>query len=414
MGPESSGGQRRPRSKSQILITPSPASSRLVPITASPQSASSPLTHASSQPSLDASSSHGQDPPASSQEKGFTGLPSVRQLAQTFGGKSTSGQSNSTHAATNYRPIIRAKSMAASDVSRRPDMTRSSDSSKVNGVPTMTGIGGRLQGQYVKRTPAPKPPGNSITNTANGQTELERVQARLRATGMSNSNTGMQNGDREVSVFKTNLDRKKSSSSILLGQKTDFDGDGDSRGLGLSVAQPSPEPQLGTMRRAQSREELYAIESRTRVQKDAMLKEIGNRKAATTAADEKESYTPITGQWGLKGSNLLAQRLQQGKWIVVLELCCAVCVWFMWCVLGLFVFFRSCLSCWLAGLFCCCCCCYFFLFYFSPLFSFPVFAGFFLWVLYVFVCLVCFTVFTGITWHNIGILIQVMYLAANK
>ncbi|XP_076448133.1 uncharacterized protein LOC143284892 isoform X2 [Babylonia areolata] len=316
--------ERRPRSKSQILITPSPASLPMSPLPASPPSHASPhpsssssLTHASSQPSLVASS-QSQEPSASPPEKGFLGLPSVKQLAQTFGAKP---QGTTADTATNYRPVIRAQSMAASDASHRQNVTSASSSSKVNGVPALTGVGGRVQGQYVKRNAAPKPPSTTSSTVQNGQTELERIHARLQSSrelnlsslpdkpvtprAVNGTSSAGQNGEREVSVFKTNLDRKKSSSSIVLGQKTDFD---DS----LSVAQPAREAQMAPLRKAQSREELYAIESRTRMQKDALLKEIGSRKKS------EESEPPLSpsvtmGQWGLKGSSLLAQRLQQDE-----------------------------------------------------------------------------------------------------
>lgn len=318
--------EQRPRSRSQVLITPSPASSQPVSASSPPQAASSPLTHASSQPSV-AASSQGQGPSAASPEKAFNGLPSVRQLAQAFGGKPGSGQNNpASTTTTNYRPVIRAQSVAASDVSRRPNfMNQPSASSKVNGVPTTTGLGGRLQGQYIKRAAPQKPPSSATTTTANRQTELEKVQARMRASREINlsplpdkplapaaaSGSVAQNGDREVTYFHTNLDRKKSSSSIVLGQKTDFDDDDTSPSVGSSSS-PSQGQQLNKMRRAQSREDLYAIESRARVQKDALLKEIESRKV-DPPREKLPSSTAVSGQWGLKGSSMLAQRLQQGK-----------------------------------------------------------------------------------------------------
>ena len=324
----------RARSRSQVLITPSPASSQ--PVSASSPLPSSSLTHASSQPSV-AASSQMQGPSAATQDKAFNGLPSVRQLAQTFGGKPSSGQNNpASTATTNYRPVIRAQSIAASDASRRPNfMNQSSASSKVNGVPTMTGVGGRFQGQYVKRAVQKPPSSTTATTAANGQTELEKVHARMRASREINISplpdkpaaatySATQNCDKETTYFTTNLDRKKSSSSIVLGQKTDFDDD-DSLPSGGSASNSSQGQQLSKMRRAQSREELYAIESRARVQKDALMKEIGKRKEDAPQENVPGSTT-VSGQWGLKGSSMLAQRLQRGKKTVAF--------YFFWCYSG--------------------------------------------------------------------------------
>ncbi|KAL8593717.1 hypothetical protein ACOMHN_021899 [Nucella lapillus] len=328
--------ERRPRSKSQILITPAsrPLSQASPPTHASSSSSpssSSPLTHASSQPSLAASSQSAPAPAPPPPEPSFAGLPSVKHLAQTFGARpQSSGAAAGT--STNYRPVIRAQSMAGSDASRRANVTpSSSSSSKVNGVPALTAAAAttntkKVQGQYMKRTAAPKPSPLATASTP-GQTELEKVHARLQSSRELNlsplpnkppalkgvNSAQVQNGDREISVFKTNLDRKKSSSSIVLGQKTDFD-DGTSCGA-LSVAKPSQEAQMAPLRKAQSREELYVIESRARMQKNVLLKEIGNRKKSEKEEDSSSSSSATTttnrGQWGLKGNSLLAQRLQQ-------------------------------------------------------------------------------------------------------
>ncbi|KAK7493895.1 hypothetical protein BaRGS_00014777, partial [Batillaria attramentaria] len=163
------GTELTTRSKSQILVTPSTASSQPPPASAST--------------------------PSSNTQEGYAGLPSVRQLAQNFGAKPSSAGGQTS---TNYRPVIRAQSMAASDATRSMDNIHvSSASSKVNGIPGPVMGGGRLQGQYIKR-----------------------------------------------------------------------------------MRQPSQGSQLTGMRKAQSREELYAIESRTRVQKDALLREIESKQPA--------------------------------------------------------------------------------------------------------------------------------------
>jgi hypothetical protein len=222
--------------------------------------------------------------------------------------------------------------MAAADTARRELSSPaaassaltpfSSDSSKVNGIPTSSVAGGRVQGQYIKRSSAPKPASNAgSAATTNGQSELEKVHARLRATrnidlsalpdkppapssdgaSTTQQNTA-QNNNREVSRYRTNLDKKKSASSIVLGQK-DFEDDD-------TVTKMSPAQQASPMRRAQSREELYAIECQTRFNKDALLREIQKRRVND---DDEDVADVATAQWGLKGTSRLAQRLQQGR-----------------------------------------------------------------------------------------------------
>lgn len=281
------------RSKSQIIITPSVDSQ---PPPASPQ----------------------PSPSQSNTQQGYAGLPSVRHLAQTFGSAKPSAIGNAGgQAGTNYRPVIRAQSVASADTTRSMDNIHlSSASSKVNGLSgPIVSVGGRIQGQYIKRNTAPKPP---VASTVGSQSELELVHARLRASRETTtaalpnkpsapvSTTAAENGVRETSVFTTNLDRKKSSSSILLGRGGDFAGDASSpRG----ARQLSEVSQLNPLRKAQSREELYAIESRTRLRKNALLKEIENKQPSVNGGFLKTTSFSKDG----KGASILAQRLEQDQ-----------------------------------------------------------------------------------------------------
>lgn len=157
----------------------------------------------------------------SNSEKVFLGLPNVKLLAQAFTGTSQ-GASDST--TSKHQPVIRSQNIASSDGNQL------SKSSKVKGN-LSSDRSGELHRKKGKQFIAPTT--NNATNSMNDQSEFQNIyskffQSKETSQSSSDSDLCMFVGDvndhkTKTSIPTTNLDKKKSSSTIVLSIKSNLE-----------------------------------------------------------------------------------------------------------------------------------------------------------------------------------------------